>query len=241
MKSGDHAGPLSAHMTWACYVLVCLGSSQLNWVKSKRSKYHLTQTCKLACMHAMCLHARAHISAKLKWIREIKVSMEPGEQARLFWAYISPWAYNQSCMHPKCLRAQAHISAKLGQIREIKVSMESGEHAGHLWAHHLTQACKLAYMHTVCLHAQAYISAKLAQIREIKVSMESGEHDWPLWADNFTQVHKLACMHAMCLHAHCTGPYLSQIGLNQRCQSIYGIRENMLDLSEYTSQPKHTS
>ena len=38
MESGEHAGPLLAH--------------------------NLTQAHKLACMHSMYLHARAHISAK---------------------------------------------------------------------------------------------------------------------------------------------------------------------------------
>ena len=37
---------------------------------------------KLACIHAMCLHAWAHISAKLGRIRKIKVFMESGEHAR---------------------------------------------------------------------------------------------------------------------------------------------------------------
>jgi len=50
MESGDHAGPLKAH--------------------------NMTGAGKLVCMHAMCLHAQAHISAKYGWIREIKISME---------------------------------------------------------------------------------------------------------------------------------------------------------------------
>ena len=62
MESEEHTGPLLAH----------------NW----------TQAHKLACMHAMCLHARAYMSAKLGKIREIKVSMESGahnlDQARKF-------------------------------------------------------------------------------------------------------------------------------------------------------------
>ena len=36
--------------------------------------------CKLVCLHTMCLHARAHISAKLGQIKEIKISMDLGEQ-----------------------------------------------------------------------------------------------------------------------------------------------------------------
>ena len=40
------------------------------------SEHKMTWACKLACMHAMCLCAQAHISAKLGQIREIKVSME---------------------------------------------------------------------------------------------------------------------------------------------------------------------
>ena len=55
MESGEHAGPFGAQ--------------------------HLTRARKLKCMLPMCLHAQAHISAKLGWIREIKISMEPGEHA----------------------------------------------------------------------------------------------------------------------------------------------------------------
>ena len=43
--------------------------------------YDRTQAQKLACMHAMCLHALAHISAPFEWSRDIKVSMESGEHA----------------------------------------------------------------------------------------------------------------------------------------------------------------
>ena len=49
MESEDHAGPL-----WA--------------LTSPRQ-------CQLVCMHPRCLCAQAHISAKLGWIREIKVSI----------------------------------------------------------------------------------------------------------------------------------------------------------------------
>ena len=38
--------------------------------------HNLTRARRLACIHTMCLHTQAHISAKLGWIREIKVSME---------------------------------------------------------------------------------------------------------------------------------------------------------------------
>ena len=43
--------------------------------------YNTTQAQKLVCMHAMCLRAWAHISAKLECIREIKVSMLSGDHA----------------------------------------------------------------------------------------------------------------------------------------------------------------
>ena len=77
----------------------------------------------------LCACALAHISAKLEWIRHIKVLMESEEQASPFRAHNSPPAMKLACMHHICLHAQAHISAKFGLIRDIKVSMESGEHA----------------------------------------------------------------------------------------------------------------
>ena len=101
-------------------------------------------------MHAVCLHEQAHISAKLGWIREIKVSMESGEHAH----NLTP-ARKLVCMHPKCLRAQAHISAILGRITESKVYIESGKHAGPFGAQNLTRAHKLMCMHTMCLCAWA--------------------------------------------------------------------------------------
>ena len=111
----------------------------------------MTWACKPACMHAMCLHAQAHITAKLGWIREIKISME-SEHARPLWTHNLTWARRLACMHTMCLHAQAYFSAKLGQIREIKVSMESGEHAGPVWAH-MTPAHKLVCIHVMFLHA----------------------------------------------------------------------------------------
>ena len=44
--------------------------------------YNTTQAKKLERMHAMCLRAWVHISAKFEWIRDIKVSMESGDHAR---------------------------------------------------------------------------------------------------------------------------------------------------------------
>ena len=73
----------------------------------------------------------------------------------------------------------------------------------------------------MCLCAQTHISAKLGQIREIKVSMESEEHAGPLGAQSLTQTQ--ACVHVIYVLA-CLGPYLSQIGLDQKDKGIYGIR-----------------
>ena len=103
----------------------------------------MTQAHKVAPMHTICLHAQAHVSAKLGWIREIKVSLELGEYARPLWAQKVTQAHKLACMHALFLHAQAHISAKLGQIRVIKLSMESGKHTGPLWAYKVTQAHKL--------------------------------------------------------------------------------------------------
>ena len=107
----------------------------------------------LACMHLMCLCARAHISAKLGQIRKIKVSMESWEQAHPFWAQTSSQASKLSCMHTICLHALAHISAKLGLIRKMKVSLELEDHTRPIWVHNTTQARKLcACMLCACLH-----------------------------------------------------------------------------------------
>ena len=77
----------------------------------------------------MCLHAQAHISAKLD---QIEISMELGEHTRPILVYNTTEACNVVCMHTMCLHAWAHISARLEWIGEIKVSMESGDHAGPL-------------------------------------------------------------------------------------------------------------
>ena len=53
-------------------------------------------------IHAMCLCPQAYISAKLGWIRGIKVSMESGEHARHFWAHNSPGARKLVCLHAIC-------------------------------------------------------------------------------------------------------------------------------------------
>ena len=63
--------------------------SQPNWVGSEilmyiwnqenmldLSEHNLTQACTLAGMHAMCLCAQTHISAKFGHVREIKVYIE---------------------------------------------------------------------------------------------------------------------------------------------------------------------
>ena len=127
-------------------------------------------------MHPMCLRAQAHISAKLGLIREIKVSMESGEQARPFWEHTSSWACKLGCMQALCLHFWAHISAKFGWIRKMKVSMELGEHTRPIWVHDVTQALKLACMHIIFLHAQTQISAKFCHSSKIKESMESQDY-----------------------------------------------------------------
>ena len=81
MESGEHAKPARAHK--------------------------LTRAHKHVCMHAMCLRARAHISAKLGRIRKIKVSMESGEHAGPFWAQNLTRAHKLMCMHTMCLCAWA--------------------------------------------------------------------------------------------------------------------------------------
>ena len=74
-------------------------------------------------MHTLCVHAQAHISAKLSQIRDIKVSMELGEYAGPISALHLIQAYMLACMHTICLHAQAHIFAKLCHFREIKVTI----------------------------------------------------------------------------------------------------------------------
>ena len=75
----------------------------------------------------MRLCAQAHISAKIGWIRDIKVSMESGDHAGPLSAHNLTRARKLAYMHE-----QAYTSAKFGQIRDIKISMESGDHAGPL-------------------------------------------------------------------------------------------------------------
>ena len=61
MESGEHAGHVWAH--------------------------NATQVKKLAIMHTMLLHAKAHISAKYSQIRKINVSIESGEYDRPVWVH----------------------------------------------------------------------------------------------------------------------------------------------------------
>ena len=136
-ESGYHDKPLRAHnMTWACMLCACVHRpiSWPNWVGSEIKIFlehagplwvHiLTQARKLACMHTMCLHVWANISAKLGWIRKMKVSMESGENTGPIWEHNVTQAHKLACMHAMCLHAQAHISAKLEWISEIKLSIE---------------------------------------------------------------------------------------------------------------------
>ena len=76
-----------------------------NNMTQRTLRHKLTQAGKLACMHAMCLCARAHNSANLGQIREIKISMESGEHAGPLWAQNLTQAHKLVCMHVKCLRA----------------------------------------------------------------------------------------------------------------------------------------
>ena len=201
----------------APYVIVCLA-------------------CKLVCMHHMCLHAWAHISAKFGRIRKMKVSIESGKHNRPIWFNDTTQASKRACIHAMCLPAWAHISAILGQIREIKVYVESGKHAGLLWAHNLTGPRKLACMHPMCLHAQAHISAKVGRIREIKVSMESGEHARGCKIQpGHTSLH--ACMLFACMIWPISQP--NWVGA-ERWRYLWN-QENIPDLSEYIMWPKHTS
>merc|ERR1711954_629651 len=101
---------------------------------------------KLECMHAICLHAWAYISAKLSCIRKMKVSIELGEHTRPIWIHNTTQASQPACIHTMYLSAWAHKSAKLEWIIEIKVSMESGEQAQHtrpIRVHNTDQAHKL--------------------------------------------------------------------------------------------------
>ena len=111
MESGEHATPLWAH--------------------------NLTGAGKAVCMQAICLHAWAHISAKLDRIRKMKVSIEFEEHNRPIWVHNTNQARKRACMHAMCWCAQAHIPANLGQIHKIEICTEFGRHAGHdydVWA-----------------------------------------------------------------------------------------------------------
>ena len=139
------------------------------------SEHFFTWARKFFCMHAMCLCAQAHISARLGLIRKIKESMESGEHARPVWTHNTTQACKLACMHAMCLRARDYISAKFGRIRDIKVSIESGEHTRPVWAHCFSGARNFACMHAMCLCAYAHISANLGQIL---CSERSGLFSW---------------------------------------------------------------
>ena len=81
--------------------------------------HKMTPVHKIVCMHAIFLHAQAHILVKLDWIRESKVSLELGEHARPLWAHKVTQADKLAGMPAMFLHAEAQISAKLGQIRYI--------------------------------------------------------------------------------------------------------------------------
>ena len=82
--------------------------SQTNWVRSERSRYLWKQgpvlahiliwAHKLACMHTMLLCAQAHILVKWGQTRDIKISMESGEDAGPIWLPNVAWAYKVACM-----------------------------------------------------------------------------------------------------------------------------------------------
>ena len=119
MKSGEHTEAVRAH--------------------------NMTKACKLACMHAMCLHAQAHISAKLGQIRKMKVSMESGEHARHFWAdywfnRIIQWAFAlYSCMHAPITGLNWVRSERLrylrnqGNILDISEQTVLSKHTSIVW------------------------------------------------------------------------------------------------------------
>ena len=87
MESGERAGPVWAH--------------------------NLTWTCKLVCMHTMCLHAQANISAKLGF--QIGLACSPDSiyiLISLIWPHLSEiWACARK--HITCMHASLHAQVKL--------------------------------------------------------------------------------------------------------------------------------
>ena len=117
----------------ACYILLCrdsyLGQIGQNreikifmkpWGHTRHVwAQNISKAHKLVCMHAIFLHAQAHILAKLGEIRKIKLSIESGEHAWHFWAdnwfkHISQWACElYSCMQGPITRSNWVRSERL--------------------------------------------------------------------------------------------------------------------------------
>ena len=79
MESGENAGPLLAHnLTQVSVHAHCVWVHRHMTKMSACAHKHMHM---LECMHTIFWCAQAHISVKLGQIREIKVSIESGEQA----------------------------------------------------------------------------------------------------------------------------------------------------------------
>ena len=165
-----------------CYLHGCIGQylSQIGSNQKDQSIYgfkeharpfwahNLTWASTLACMHAMCWHAWAHISAICGWIRKMKVFMELGEHTRPIWVHNTTQARKRVCIHAMCLCIGPYLS-QIGMDQTYQSTYGIRRTGLTFRAHTSPPAIKLACMHHMCLHAQAHISAKLDRIREIKI------------------------------------------------------------------------
>ena len=148
----DNTLDLSEHIIWpkhislpACTLCPCMLFPYLIqiWLDEEIRKTcrtslspYLTKAHKFACMHTMRLRAWAHISAKLGWIRNMKVSMDSREHTGPIWVHNMTQAHKLACMHIIFLHTQTQISAKFCHSSKIKVSMESQDYFQHIWKYY---------------------------------------------------------------------------------------------------------
>ena len=165
--------------------------------------------------------------------------MKSGEHARPPWALNLTWACKLGCMHAICLRTKAHISDNLGWIRKLEICTELERHAGHdydVWAHAHKHARMLACLHTVFWRALAHISTKSDQryqsIYRIRRTF------WTFLSTvSSERASFCACMLCACVHRPIFQPDWVWL---ERSRILWN-QNNMPDLSEHISHPKHTS
>ena len=116
-------------------------------------------------MRTMCLCVWAHISAKLGWIRKMKVFMGSRENTRPILVHITTQAHKPACMHAS-LRAWVLLCTHIGLVcypySIYTFIFLIQRNLAEKWA----QACK----HIACLHASLRAWVKLCAQRGLVCS-----------------------------------------------------------------------